>query len=107
MSQALADQYKLERKDEIPEDVRTPDRDKAAKVIDDMWPAKLKKIAEEAGYSRQHIKNTIAAYYDMVEYEDEAEEEATEDDTITIEVPSDVETGSYLRGVADSLERAN
>lgn len=96
MSQALPEQFDIERKENVPEDDRTPDRDKAAEVIDDMWPAKLDKIAEEAGYSRQHIRNTIDFYYNIME--EEAEEE------ITITIPSDVEPRSYLKGVTDAME---
>lgn len=96
MSQALPEKVDIERKTNIPEENRTPDRDKAAKVIDDMWPAKVQDIAEEAGYSPQHIRNTLELYYNTVE-KDSGE--------ITITIPSDVENPhDYLKGLTDAME---
>lgn len=98
MSQALPEKVDIERKDHIPESDRTEDRDKAAKVIDEMWPAKLQDIAEEAGYSPQHIRNVVSKYYRTIEKDGSSGE-------ITITIPSDVENPQdYLKGLTDAME---
>lgn len=93
----------LERKANIPEEDRTPDRDNAAEVIDEMWPAALSEIADEAGYSRQHIRNVISLYY--VTVENEPDEHSQTPKSITI--PDDVENQEdYLLGWIHSKKRA-
>lgn len=52
----------LERVDP-PDEQRTDARDEAADWIEDMWPATLSDIAEESGFSRQHIRNTLDTYF--------------------------------------------
>ena len=105
MSQALADKMEIRRKDNIPDEVRTPDRDKAAKVIDEMWPAHLNEIADESGYSRQHIRNVLSHYY-QTEERDEPQRERKENG-LTIQVPDNVDKSSYLRGVVDGMDKAH
>lgn len=56
----------IRRKEQIPEEHRTPDRDEAAEYIEDMWPATLGEISDESGYSISHVHNTLDKYFDRV-----------------------------------------
>lgn len=58
----------LERVD-VPPSERTEARDDAAEYIEEMWPTTLTEIAEESGYSRQHVKNTLSRYFKPAEEE--------------------------------------
>lgn len=89
-----ASKYKTEtpeRKDNIPDSVRTPGKDDAAETIDEIiesgkWPMDIKEIAEIAGWSRQHISNTIQAYYEIPGSDEN--ETAVESNGEEIAVPS-------------------
>lgn len=61
--QDILNAEEIERKENIPKKDQTDDRDEAADAIERMWPATLTEIAEETGYSRQHIRNTLDVYY--------------------------------------------
>lgn len=65
----------IRRKENIPEEARTPDRDKAADAIEDMWPATLGEISDESGYSVSHVHNTLDKYFERYTERDEEEEE--------------------------------
>lgn len=56
----------IRRKDNVPEEHRTPDRDEAAEYIEEMWPATLGDISDESGYSISHVHNTLDKYFDRV-----------------------------------------
>lgn len=58
----ILDADTIERVD-VPDSKRTDQKDDAATTIDEMWPATLTDIATEAGYSRQHIRNTLDLYF--------------------------------------------
>ena len=113
-------------KDDIPSSERTPGRDEAAEYIQeeviekDRWPMDLTEIADEAGWSRQHIKNTLDAYFREVDNGTEESVVETSDDTprtitkrvsgrkvqdeiardvIYLEIPEDVnDPEDYVRG---------
>lgn len=84
----------IERKDPVPDDARTPERDDAADYIEEMWPADLIEIADAAGYSRQHIRNTLDLYFNY------KKSVPTGGDTLDIEIPipDGVDGKSYARG---------
>jgi len=105
----------IELKDSIPSNVRTPGKDDAAEYIQEevvekgRWPMDLNKIAEEAGWSRQHIKNTIDDYFIVGNGgEDETKSKVVETvsvpdeiarDVIYLEIPKDVtDPEDYVRG---------
>lgn len=103
-------------KDHIPESVRTPGKDDAAEKIREIvdagrWPMDLQDIAEESDWSRQHIANTIQAYFEFpgeTESKNENGEavralKRTPDrlatDVVHLEMPADiVEPEEYVRG---------
>lgn len=95
----------IRRKDSVPEQDRTDDRDEAADAIEEMWPSTLTEIAEEAGFSRQHIKNTLELYFELVNQPDENRV------SLDIHIPEDLADDSktrdaYTRGyVAGYLQR--
>jgi len=82
----------IERKDTIPPSDRTDARDEAAEVIEQMWPAHLKDIAEASEYSRQHIKNTLDTYFEVRQ---PAQSDRFE---LAVDVPEDVDRESFIRG---------
>lgn len=90
----------LRRRDPVPEDVRTPARDEAAAYIEDMWPAHLQDIAAEAGYSREHIRNTLDAYFILEGDDTNGTGARTDSETLTVEIPipEGVEKTSFARG---------
>lgn len=59
----------LRRRRQIPQGKRTEARDAAASWIEenvieeDRWPLTYTEMAEESGWSRQHIANTIEYYF--------------------------------------------
>ena len=95
--QALPEQYDIERLDH-PE-TQTEERERMADVLDEHWGTgkTLAEMAEIAGYSRQHVKNTLSSHYRMIEKDDETDE-------ITITIPDNVDARSYLKGVTDAME---
>lgn len=90
----------IRRKAEIPDEVRTEARDRAADAIERMWPADYKAIAQEADYSRQHVKNTLDLYFEPAR---EAEDATAVVRGHELRIPEDVDEVSYLRGVADGM----
>jgi len=73
-----------------------------ADFIDDMrqsnqWPLNLSEVAEQTGYSRSHVSNTLEDYYEQAD-EPQSESETVDRDGITITIPDDVDRMSYLRG---------
>ena len=97
------DRPPIKRKEYIPPAVRTPDRDDMADVIEEMWPATFTDMAEEAGYSRQHAKNTYDAYFEEQDRQIPPGPNAQE---LRIAVPDDVDEETYLRGVFEGFRRA-
>lgn len=89
----------LRRRQQVPEGNRTEARDAAASWIEDevlsedRWPMTYTNMAEESGWSRQHIANTIENYFVEVD---------TEDDQIGHEVSNVFE--AYRRGYSDGWE---
>lgn len=101
----------IERKTDIPDDVRTPGKDEVADYIEEeiidagRWPMDVIDIAEEVDYSRQHTTNVLKQYFaPAVETANDGEESEGEDcQSITITVPEDVEDEqSFWRGVAEA-----
>lgn len=94
----------IQRKDDVPEEYRTDDRDAAAEYITEevveegRWPVTMTQIANETGYSRQHIKNVLEYYFEATRAKDEPPRQ--------IEVPEDVDAQSYLRGFIDGYRDA-
>jgi hypothetical protein len=96
--------------------VRTSGKDDAAEYIENevlakgRWPMDLVDIADEAGWSRQHIANTLDDYFTFVESGNGNDKEDVErtrvpmppDDVsgerVYIEIPNDVDEESYIRG---------
>ena len=105
----------LERKEHIPDAVRTNGKDEVADWLDanvfakDRWPVPVTQLVEEMAedgvdYSRQHISNTLTDYYQPVPDESEHKAVKTTDhngDSLTIEIPTEVDRQSYLRGWLD------
>lgn len=103
---------RIERKDNVPDNVRTPGKDDAAEKIQRLiidkgkWPMPYSHIAEEIDWSRQHVKHTVQDYFEEV---DTNNKEKTDGGTTTeklrgktLEIPEDVENvNDYLRGVID------
>ena len=102
MSQpALPDQYDIEQKNTP--DKRTEGQDEMADVLEEHWGTgkTLDQMAAIAGYSRQHARNCLSNYYNMIE----KTENTDGNEDITITIPSDVENpADYLRAVTDMLE---
>ncbi len=106
MSQALHEQYGgIERRENPTKD--TEDRQKMADVIEEMWPAQLNDMADEAGYSRQHCKNVLDSHFRLIERDDEPQTESEDTNGLTIQVPDNVDKSSYLRGLVDGMEKAH
>lgn len=107
---AKPDSIKL--KDNIPDDVRTPGKDDAAEYIQEevlargRWPMDYSEMAEESGWSRQHIRNVIKTHF--VEVDKSAETDGNGNASLrgrTLTIPDDVENVTdYLRGVQAGLE---
>lgn len=107
------DAASIRRKDSIDKSVRTPDKDKAAKTIERMvdergWPIPATELAEEAGYSAQHLRNTLRDYFVPVD-EEQTHVDRTEQETESVEVtiPEDVDKESYLRGFFEGFVSDN
>ena len=102
----------LEPREPLPEDVRTDGKDDAAKFLWDeiiqpgRWPMPLSDIADESGWSRQHISNTIQTYFEEPEEETNTVRVATGEETLeraALTIPENVDRQSYLRGYVDCL----
>lgn len=104
MAHAKFDKDKpLVRKAHIPDSDRTPDRDDAAEAIAELWPAPLSEIAEESGYSRTHVQNTLDRYF----YQPDGDVPERNGLRITIEVPRDVDhPPSFLQGFVRGYREA-
>jgi len=72
----------LRRKEDVPDDARTPQKDAAAafverEIIDkDRWPMEFTEMAQlsdekakNGGWSRQHFSNTISDYFKEIDEE--------------------------------------
>lgn len=57
---------------------RTPGKDEVAQYVldnviaEDRWPLNMTELAEETGYSRQHVSNVIADYFQGVDDADQS-----------------------------------
>ena len=129
----------LGRQDKIAQDAqRTPGKDEVAQYVVDSviaenrWPMNMTDLADETGYSRQHVSNVILEYFEGLSEEGAQEvENATNDlqeqlaetqsqtavtdnppesifveidgsfQEVQIDVPDDVDRGSYVRGFLD------
>lgn len=80
---------RLERKNSIPDTVKTKGKDEVANWLDqnvfdkDRWPIPITQLVEEmksdgVEYSRQHVSNTLQGYYKPVEEGSESIETAAE-----------------------------
>lgn len=91
-------------KDSIPNNVRTPGKDDAAEYIQSevldkgRWPMDYSEMAEESGWSRQHLKNTIDAYFSEETAKNGDAELQANRFQIDVDVPADVDAESYIRG---------
>lgn len=93
----------------VPDSVRTSGKDEVAAYIQeeiieqDRWPVDMTTIAEETGYTRQHIANTLKDYFERVDGPrgvvgplDETVD--TEPHHMDIEIPVAADDRSYLWG---------
>jgi len=107
---------KLRRKRNIPSDVRTQGKDEAANWIEkhvvekDRWPMPKKTMAEESGWSRQHISNVLDQYFDVIEPGEELKakpaggsDSSSTDTVVTISVDelADLKQEAYREGFQD------
>lgn len=87
----------IRRRDNIPESIRTPGKDDAALVIENLiangkWPMTPSDIAEESDWSRSHMRNVLDQYFERVpagggdteEFEIAAERSGDETDSETV-----------------------
>lgn len=112
---ALTDYRALRRKDDVSNDVRTPGKDEAAAYIEenviekDRWPMPITDIADECGWSPQHIRNTLEDYFQPVDESGGNGKKSNRSNnrlTSEIEIPGDVDNeADYLRGWVDCLKR--
>lgn len=101
-----AKNQQIKRKANVPEHQRTEGKDEAADYIleqiieENRWPMNLEDIAEETGWSRQHIANTIRDYYQPAHSDEEGGEVEISEGRARVEfdVPPDVDEESYVRG---------
>lgn len=104
-------EHDLQRKKFVASDYRTDERDRAAdwfeqEILDkDRWPLNLSQLEEESEWSRQHIKNVLDHYFEVVDEETGAKSEVTgrpvidgERVELSVTIPGDVEVEAYLRG---------
>lgn len=74
----IRDAETLQRKSNVPTDLQTPDRSDAADWIEchvvngtrDWTEWTITEIADETGWSRTHISNTLEAYFDAASDDD-------------------------------------
>lgn len=101
----------------LPDDIRTPQRDEVARYIlndvlpSNRWPMQMTELAEETGYSRQHVTNVVKLYFtdatETSEHESDAEmvdmdrvdRQGIRADQLNIQIPDNVvNRESYVRG---------
>lgn len=114
MNVTEAKSHDIVRKDHVPKEDRTKGKDQAADWIQEnviergRWPMDMQEIAEECGYSRQHVTNTIRDYFEVagapIEMELEGERAHIEFDVPPTDDP-DAYVRGYLRGWLDASER--
>lgn len=99
----LKNAYEIQRKDEVPPDQRTTDRDRAADWIqvhivdaDRYATTTMAEMADESGWSRQHIANTLDAYFEPADPEAAPEIHETVDVELILEI--------YRKGYRDGWE---
>lgn len=100
----------MQLKDPLPDDVRTPDRDNAAEQIQDLMQEgrfeEMSKadVADEIGYSRQHVSNVLDTYF---QESSNGTQETVEPqgETIEITIPENVNKADYLQGFFDGYLR--
>lgn len=107
--------YDLRRRNRVPVEGRTKERAVASNWLETelvdkgRWPVELVQLADESGWSRQHIKNTLDYYFEPVRDEqvDDVQTEIIQHDNgrIQIDIPADVDKVSYLRGYLDGVTR--
>jgi len=93
---------RIVRKDHIPDSERTEERDDVADWIDEHAADEWRKwtftdIADELGFTRQHISNTVKTYYRPAGHEEDAEE---------LGQLSERDLRIYRRGYRDGYEDA-
>lgn len=96
----------IRRKDIVAESKRTEGKDQVANYIEDeivaegRWPVAMTEIAEECGYTRQHVANTLRDYFEPVGGPRMTPRDMgpTEPETMEIEVPVRAEKQSYMWG---------
>lgn len=117
MAQSRLERPEIVRKDPVPEEVRTEERDEAADYIEEMWPAKLSEIAEESGFSVSHVHNTLDKYFTRLDGDEsrrsvnggggERPKTQAPPADVPVEIPDDIETvrerRAYLRGWANGF----
>lgn len=98
-------QATLRRKEHVPEEHRTDDRDKAADEIEAWideygWPINKTRMAEMGEYSRQHYSNTAEYYFKEVP----VTQARTDGGLESVPIPDDVDRKDYLRGVMVGMD---
>lgn len=94
-------------KENITEDLRTEDRDAAAEFIqkeiigENRWPMTRTEIAEESGWSRQHISNVLRHYFE------EVNQPAGDIDTSRFDSVFEAYREGYREGFNDGFDRAD
>lgn len=102
MSEQFPREAEIERVENPDPD--TEERRDAAETIAELWDtdATFTDIADESGYSRQHIVNTLHSHFRIVDHDNGAK--AT--DELVIQIPCDVDRESYVRGVFEGYMKA-
>lgn len=98
-----AKNHDIQRKDDIEKHRRTEGKTEAADWIEEniisegRWPVNLEDMAEESGWSRQHIAGTLRDYFEVAGggFSISANEGRAH---IEFDIPGDVEEDSYIRG---------
>lgn len=103
-----------ELKANIPDSARTPGKDDAAEYIQSevldkgRWPMDLTDIADEAGWSRQHIANTLDSYFTFKENGNSLDVETITDeletDTLPVELVAEMGTIQIPDDVYDPMD---
>jgi hypothetical protein len=95
--------HEIRRKDHVLPEDRTEGKDDVADFIEreiveaGRWPMDMQDVAEEVGYSRQHVTNTIRDYFEV----DGAPVEIAVDGNrahIEFDVPPTDDPDAYVRG---------
>jgi len=97
----------LTRKRHVPAEYRTDGKDEAADWLEEhvinagRWPMDLSDIADEAGWARQHMANTLRDYFEPAGGDlriDRPDGGAAGTVSIEIDVPPEDDADAYLRG---------